>query len=671
MKFVKPKITPRAEKKLSMRIEGFSGVDLVTPPAVCAPNRSGSSLNTYSYDGKTLTTRPAKRLYRRYNGKINGIHLYVNGTEKHILIHAGSRLYKDGEVPLLLCEGMADAPSCSQLLGQWLYILDGVRARIYGGTGVFELESRVTTPDKGDINAAALTRRCEYTFTVPQGAGAVYVGDDIQRGTLSQGACQFKNGVLEYCYTPGSGQKVTASLIRKGPCTQSDSFKYDWRGGEFILSHPAAAGSAIISVETYISDSEAADEYAECSMDEVSFISVEDGFWDCGSPDYGRYFSVQGDRVRVDFNEEISCFRVEMGNQVYYRHFTGNFKVEYDAVGLAQTPLDACRTLDFFDGRLYAAASTLHPNEEYCLTEGEFDTCEIADFGSAATAITGYAHLANNTQVIIKQADGISPSIYYRNVTDNGTVISAGAVGVGGVSPRGTAYVGGEPVFLSTDGLYALKNMSNFVEKSKLALRRSFYITPAFKSVSDASLVCAYDGCVYIAIANRLYVSCGGLERVNGESSLSFFVWDIAVSAMKSLDGQLYIGDRYGEIFTLDKESLYDNGITPISAFWTTPYFNFGTLTEDKKLCSAAVLARADEDEGALDLRLFMRAHGGCDTYTQSISYEGNCASAEAVAIKPQRRFSQLAFQIRSVAGMPFGVYGIEAHATAAGKLKY
>lgn len=114
-------------------IEDFRGLDLTNAPGNVAPVRSPWAPNMLRESVGKVRKWTGWMTVRRYGGRINGVHFLRGPEGVKRLVHAGTELWLDGEEPLLLCGGMADAPSASQQMGGKLLLLDGATYRIYDG----------------------------------------------------------------------------------------------------------------------------------------------------------------------------------------------------------------------------------------------------------------------------------------------------------------------------------------------------------------------------------------------------------------------------------------------------------------------------------------------------------------------------------------------------------
>jgi hypothetical protein len=118
-----------------LKIENFYGCDLTNDPSNVHPTRSPDCPNMIRTTSGKVGKRPGYHTVKTYDGKINGVHFLEGETTKK-LVHAGTKLYLDGETPAELYSDMNDKISVShQLMGK-LVIQDGKTMLIYDGTTV-------------------------------------------------------------------------------------------------------------------------------------------------------------------------------------------------------------------------------------------------------------------------------------------------------------------------------------------------------------------------------------------------------------------------------------------------------------------------------------------------------------------------------------------------------
>ena len=118
--------------KKVFEITSFRGIDLSSAPADVDKRRSPDAPNMILDSKGNPIKRTGFFLSESYGERINGA--FVFG--KHLVIHSGSRLFIDGEK---VWEGMADELSTGQVIGNKLYIFDGLEALVCDGEDAWPL----------------------------------------------------------------------------------------------------------------------------------------------------------------------------------------------------------------------------------------------------------------------------------------------------------------------------------------------------------------------------------------------------------------------------------------------------------------------------------------------------------------------------------------------------
>lgn len=113
----------------------FRGVDFSTDPAQISNSRSPNAVNVISDSGGYPEKRLGWRTLSQYDGHINGIFFYENGEETEMMVHAGTKLYRNDEV---IRENVNDGKSQGVTIGANLYILTGTEYLMYNG---FEIKA--------------------------------------------------------------------------------------------------------------------------------------------------------------------------------------------------------------------------------------------------------------------------------------------------------------------------------------------------------------------------------------------------------------------------------------------------------------------------------------------------------------------------------------------------
>ena len=89
----------------------FKGLDQSADESQIDPARSPLAVNMISDAGGSPQKRIGWRTVRRYVGRINGIFAFKEAGQMQTIVHAGAKLYRDGETPEELMSGLADSDS--------------------------------------------------------------------------------------------------------------------------------------------------------------------------------------------------------------------------------------------------------------------------------------------------------------------------------------------------------------------------------------------------------------------------------------------------------------------------------------------------------------------------------------------------------------------------------
>ena len=124
----------------------FKGLDQSADESQIDPARSPLAVNMISDAGGSPQKRIGWRTVRRYVGRINGIFAYKEDGQMQTIVHAGAKLYRDGETPEELMSGLADSDSTGFYMGNKLYILTGAQYIVYDGTTAANVSDNAYVP---------------------------------------------------------------------------------------------------------------------------------------------------------------------------------------------------------------------------------------------------------------------------------------------------------------------------------------------------------------------------------------------------------------------------------------------------------------------------------------------------------------------------------------------
>ena len=222
--------------------------------------------------------------------------------------------------------------------------------------------------------------------------------------------------------------------------------------------------------------------------------------------------------------------------------------------------------------------------------------------GQDGCRVMGYA-ASGNRLITFKDRDADGRSVVIRSGSmENGQAvfpIENMLTGASAVSKHCFAEVGGEPLFLSAGGVFAITKQDQTA--TEYTQNRSYYLNRALcaeEELEDAVAVCFNDfymisagGCLYL-----LDTLCKQYQKNEPYSSYQYEGYlltgiDARVLYVKS--GRLRFGDMGGSIYEFfcdpDDPKSYNDCGRPIAACWTTPEFSGDTFYRYKDLTMLAL----------------------------------------------------------------------------------
>lgn len=162
----------------SKKYERFRGVDFSTDPALVDDARSPWAPNMIADMGGMPEKRPGWRTVQTLGGQINGIFNVEFGGMRHLLAHAGTKLYRWYEgsetAPVELASDLSDARSISVYMGDSLWIFTGTKLLRYNGT------SCVSASEGAYVPLTIISRD-------PSGGGTMYEAVNMMTGKQKVG----------------------------------------------------------------------------------------------------------------------------------------------------------------------------------------------------------------------------------------------------------------------------------------------------------------------------------------------------------------------------------------------------------------------------------------------------------------------------------------------------
>ena len=632
----------------------FRGVDFSTDPALVDDTRSPWAPNLIADMGGMPEKRPGWRTLRRLEGRINGLFQAEFDGVRHLLVHAGTKLYRWYEDEPKPEPEETDEP-------------DGI-------------EPEEAAPGESEPEEAA-----------PEEAGPEETGLE----ELADGLGDRRSTAV---YLKGKLWIFTgARLLRYDGVSCVNARDDAYVPMTVISSDPGGGGTAHEAINLLT------------GKQKIGFLA--DGSSKVYKLPYQDIESV--DTVEVDGTEMTSGFTADPAagtvtfSSAPARPAAGaadNVFITFTKTteGYAER-IDKCRVAFVWGAnggsdRIVAAGNPDFPNQDFTCgyEDGSYwpDT-GYAVVGSEETAIVGYRRLGEYLAVI-KEDNGQDSTVFIRS----GTVDTSGKAeflvkpcltGAGAVSRFGFGNIGDEQLILTGAGVYALT--TNSLTAERIVQNRSARVDPKLleERLSEA-VSCGYNGAYLVFVGGHVYGLDGRQPRSYGGSGDTGFLYECfywenvpARCVMRLIDAggeSLYFGTEDGRVcrFNTDMEDLtrYSDDGAAIEAVWSTRADDDGDPMVRKTMLirgnavtikpyaksSAKVLLRTDKDtvtwqaaEGTMDI------FDWADIDFSRFTFVSNDAPQEIPFRCKVKNYTRLQILVKNDAvNEGFGVYGIVKH---------
>lgn len=232
-----------------------------------------------------------------------------------------------------------------------------------------------------------------------------------------------------------------------------------------------------------------------------------------------------------------------------------------------------------------------------------FSDTSYARLGSDASRIVGYSrvssYLATHKDDFEKDQNIILRS---GSTIDDLTVfkIANSLSGAGAIASGSFGYLANEPLFLTSQGIFAITAQD--VTGEKYAQNRSFYLNGKLLEEENLEDACSvvFKDMYWLCVNDRCYI-LDGLQAVQTDKSMpyatrqycGFYRTNVPANVMWVYDNKLWFGTRDGRIcrFHTDKGSVtsYNDNGQPISACWETPDIDGNLFYKNKSVRYLAV----------------------------------------------------------------------------------
>ncbi len=522
-----------------LAVDRLLGVDLASEPSVVAPQRSPRAVNMLRSIPGCVEKRPGFAQVAAYGGAIHGCY-ELDGVE---ILHAGDTLYADGAV----IEGnVADVHSCGCSFGGCLYLLDGSEFwQVYRTDAGFALRP---------VSSAAYVPRIAVGKD-PDGSGGADLEDvnllsdawqESFYGTAADTAYQLEFGGLSATLVTVQVVRAADTGTRTDTLTEGMDFTVDRTSG--VVNFVAAPGKAPVEGEDNV--------FITASRDRSALrrrITQADVCTVYGLPGTGMRLFVTGapEWKNRDFWSAAD-------DPTYFSDLS------YSVLGT-----DDERILGY---SLLGDSLAAHKSGDAGAVWVR--TASMEDFTDA---------LGNSKQVLAFRT---------------GSVIT----GPGALARSSFAVLGDEPLFLTSQGVFALT--ASELTGVRYQQRRSCYIDPqlcAEENLAGAQAV-VWKDLYLLALNGRVYCLDGLQKSYSAAAPKSAFQYEcylldgIPASRLWVRDNRLYFGTESGKVcvFSDGETAVYtdrfaDRDPLPIHAVWETPDLVGNNFYMDKRFRHLAV----------------------------------------------------------------------------------
>lgn len=232
-----------------------------------------------------------------------------------------------------------------------------------------------------------------------------------------------------------------------------------------------------------------------------------------------------------------------------------------------------------------------------------FPDTNYSKLGSDASAIIGYSKIGKllaahkddferDQNVILRDSATVDDRVVFR--------VTNALQGCGAIAPYSFGYITNEPLFLTSQGVFAVTAQD--VTGEKYSQNRSFYLNGKLKNEAhlEEAYAVVYKDMYILAINNVLYI-LDGLQSVVSDKQMpyatrqfcGFYRTNVPANCMWVKDNELWFGSLDGKVakFATDEDSLtsYNDDGEPIEAIWETPDIEGKLFYKNKTLRYLAV----------------------------------------------------------------------------------
>lgn len=327
--------------------------------------------------------------------------------------------------------------------------------------------------------------------------------------------------------------------------------------------------------------------------------------------------------------------------------------------------------------------------------------------GTDATDIMGYCKIGEYLG-IVKESNSQDSTIFLRwheqqttydadgkSTTETVYKKKQGVVGVGAVSRKAIGMLLDEPLFLSSQGIFALT--SNAVTFERTVQNRSEYLdfNLTREEGLEKAVCCEWQGYFILCVNGHCYVLDSKQRTAKSRNNSNFvyegYYWEnVPAVTLLSVGGNLYFGTADGRIckFNTDMDGMarYNDDGQAITAVWSTQMDDDGhpqrLKTMVKKGCAVtlkpftrsgvSVYVRTEKDAAEREIRSStLDIFDWEDIDFSRFSFDSNDSARDVMLRKKEKKYKRLQFFVKNTAlNEGFGVYQITKHYKVLGLAK-
>lgn len=618
-------------------LEKFRGLDLTGGENACAEYRSPDAPNMMPNRDGFPIKRPGYRTLKELDGRINGVYSLELPKKgaRHEIVHHGTKLTVDGTT---LSADMTDARSSAWQIGDRLWIADGKKLRCLSAEEELKLEN---AEDIATIPVVTISK-------APNGVDG---GTSYKPVNLLTG-------------------KRTDSFL--GTETEKDYFTsfQEWVNTDIKVEILDADGVWQTGTSIKIGD-KTITWTVDAALGKVSFSAAP------GKP------AVEGeDNVRITYEVESKADTIN--------------KMRIGVVYGVNGAMD----------RLFLAGNPDEPTTDRWSEWNDpayWPDINSGELGQDGAPIIGYSVLGDRLVTHKKsETEGRNAFVRAGELDEDGDAVFRIVnviQGEGAIAEKGFQSFGGEPVFLTRDGVFALTPSD--LTGERYTQLRSWFLNGGLlreKNLEDACS-CVWGRFYCLGINGKIYLLDNEQKSYEQRSPNSGYQYegylftDIPARVLwVNKDGLLSFGTEDGRICELgdptesntgtDYVSVNDEEGVPVKAWWNTPLMSLGTWSQLKSINNVWIVAVPyRRSSGVVEYATDRKIGKEVRRYTVDIMSFINMQFSRMVfssidrgsifaTRKKEKKAKMFQITVKNEEKEPFGLLAITLQYTIGGKIK-